>query len=453
MAAMDKPAFANSFWGDNDKGLEVLMTRMRQGKHVCQEVHDMLKERASLEEDYGKRLNKLAKSFSPKEEIGTLRDSLDVVKFEIEKSAKTHLDLAAEIRTKLEKPLSEFISEQSGIRKSHHQIVEKHQKAKAAQVSVVMKIKERYENKCEESNQLAQTRPDPNTKDAEKLKLKLHKTQAQAKQADAEYMGGVEKLTEIHRRWVDDFRAACVQCQQLEQDRFHFLRNSIWDLSNFLAAACVSDDEACERIRVSLESCDFEKDLTAFLDRSSTGADIPQPLQYVNYYSGTMEASRMNSGAEIVGRSDFGPVNSAPEPYGYDRRESTSASASDRGSIVHVVPYSNSANGGPVGASQLPMATAPTQGLPGPEHAPPPGESDMTFQYDPYDVPESMPVLFSVRVLYDYQAQAPEELSIGKGQLVPVIATHDDGWWEGLGSEGGRRRKGLFPSNFTETVK
>lgn len=46
------------------------MGRMRQGKHVCEEVHAMLKERASIEEEYGKRLGKLAKTFSPKEEIG-----------------------------------------------------------------------------------------------------------------------------------------------------------------------------------------------------------------------------------------------------------------------------------------------------------------------------------------------------------------------------------------------
>lgn len=32
-----------------------------------------------------------------------------------------------------------------------------------------------------------------------------------------------------------------------------------------------------------------------------------------------------------------------------------------------------------------------------------------------------------VKVLYDYQSQAFEELDITKGQIVPVIATHDDG--------------------------
>jgi hypothetical protein len=57
-----------------------------------------------------------------------------------------------------------------------------------------------------------------------------------------------------------------------------------------------------------------------------------------------------------------------------------------------------------------------------------------------------------VRVLFDYSSQAREELALKKDQLVPVIATHEDGWWEGLAMEDGKRRKGLFPSNFTEHV-
>ncbi|KAJ3153792.1 hypothetical protein HDU86_005125 [Geranomyces michiganensis] len=436
---MEKAAFATSFWGDNDKGLEVLMARMKQGKHVCEEVHAMLKERATIEDEYGKRMAKLAKSFNPREEIGTLRDSLEVVKGEIDKCAKAHLELAQEIRTKLEKPLSDFIATQSAIRKNHNINVEKQQKAKAAQVATVMKCKERYESKCTEAAQLSQMRADPSSKEGEKTKLRLQKTQAAAKQADTDYLSGVDKLTEIHKKWEEDFRVACSECQKLEEDRFHFLRGNVWNYANFLSGVCVADDEACERVRVSLELCDFSKDLALFLDRSSTGTTIPQPLQYINYYTGTQESGNRKGSVSDLAGSGSGDGDALHSPgYGYGdggpRRDSASS----------------------MGSGQVSGGTRPQTNSNGPLSAQPsaavaPG-GDTTFQYDPYEVPESMPVLFSVRVLYDYQAQAAEELSIGKGQLIPVIATHDDGWWEGLGSENGRRRKGLFPSNFTETV-
>ena len=92
---------------------------MKQAKLQTMEIHDMLKERASMEEDYGKRLVKLVKTFNTGYDAnGTLHDSLDVVRHQLERSARSHLDLANEIRLKLEKPLQEFINTQNTLRKN-----------------------------------------------------------------------------------------------------------------------------------------------------------------------------------------------------------------------------------------------------------------------------------------------------------------------------------------------
>ena len=53
---------------------------------------------------------------------------------------------------------------------------------------------------------------------------------------------------------------------------------------------------------------------------------------------------------------------------------------------------------------------------------------DYTFLYDPFEVQDKTIILFTVRVLYDYKSQAREELDIKKDQLIPVTATHDDGY-------------------------
>jgi hypothetical protein len=116
--------FANSFWvlpnnkGEGDKGLSVLLARMKRGKRTLMEVQTLLKERSMIEEEYGKKLAKLAKNFTPTEEIGTLRDSLCVMRTELEKSARAHLDFAQDIASKLSQPLQEFIDTQSSIRKN-----------------------------------------------------------------------------------------------------------------------------------------------------------------------------------------------------------------------------------------------------------------------------------------------------------------------------------------------
>ena len=52
------------------------------------------------------------------------------------------------------------------------------------------------------------------------------------------------------------------------------------------------------------------------------------------------------------------------------------------------------------------------------------------------------------RVLYDYAASSPQELSLKIGELIRVVEKFEDGWWNGerMG------RLGLFPSNYVELV-
>lgn len=52
---------------------------------------------------------------------------------------------------------------------------------------------------------------------------------------------------------------------------------------------------------------------------------------------------------------------------------------------------------------------------------------DSTFLYDPFEVQDKTTILFTVKVLYDYKGQAREELDIVKDQVIPVVATHEDG--------------------------
>ncbi len=60
--------------------------------------------------------------------------------------------------------------------------------------------------------------------------------------------------------------------------------------------------------------------------------------------------------------------------------------------------------------------------------------------------------IYIVRSLYDYDAQSPEELSLDQGQIIGVLATYEDGWWDGELQIGKSKKVGLFPSNFTERI-
>ena len=42
-----------------------------------------------------------------------------------------------------------------------------------------------------------------------------------------------------------------------------------------MSTVCVSDDEACEKIRVSLEKCEVDEVIQSFVQTKSTGQEIP----------------------------------------------------------------------------------------------------------------------------------------------------------------------------------
>ena len=58
------------FQGPEDKGLSVLMKRLKSGKRTSEQLLLVFRERASMEEEYGKRLAKLAKNFKIFQDVG-----------------------------------------------------------------------------------------------------------------------------------------------------------------------------------------------------------------------------------------------------------------------------------------------------------------------------------------------------------------------------------------------
>lgn len=59
---------------------------------------------------------------------------------------------------------------------------------------------------------------------------------------------------------------------------------------------------------------------------------------------------------------------------------------------------------------------------------------------------DGRPILFYVKTIYDYEATIAQEISFIEGQMIAVLRTQDDGWWEGELTS--TRARGVFPSNF-----
>jgi len=82
-------------------------------------------------------------------------------------------------------------------------------------------------------------------------------------------------LQETTHRWNVEWKQACDKYQDLEEERIDFLKGNLWTFANIMSTVCVSDDEACEKIRVSLEKCEVDEVIHAFVQARATGQEIP----------------------------------------------------------------------------------------------------------------------------------------------------------------------------------
>jgi hypothetical protein len=98
-------------------------------------------DRAAIEEDYAKRLSKLAKTSLGKDEIGDLKSSLENVLTETAQQASYHLSLSNELRTSVEAPTTEFSARLSNLKKGLQASVEKSYRNKGLQEGHVAKVR------------------------------------------------------------------------------------------------------------------------------------------------------------------------------------------------------------------------------------------------------------------------------------------------------------------------
>lgn len=282
---------ANNFWGKEDAGVSPLLTRMHNAKVTGDELKNFYATRAQIEEEYARKLLNLARKPLGSSEQGTLRMSLDVVRGEVESMGKQHQIVAAQMKSELEEPLSAFAGGIKERRKIVQNGIEKLLKTKTQQNMVVTKARDRFEQDCLKiKGYLAQGHMVMGQEER-KNKAKLEKTQIQMSTNSNEYEAAVKVLEETTGRWNREWKAGCDKFQDLEEERIDFFKSSLWSFANISSTVCVSDDQSCEKIRLSLEDCEVEKDITTFIKDCGTGQEIPDPPKYINFCRGDVDDS------------------------------------------------------------------------------------------------------------------------------------------------------------------
>ncbi|NWR31948.1 PPIP1 protein, partial [Tachuris rubrigastra] len=407
-------------------GYDVLVQRLLEGKKMCKDVEDLLKQRAQAEERYGKELIQIARKAGGQTEINTLKAAFEMLKQQIESVGNSHIQLAVMLKDEL-KGIEEFRERQKEQRKKYESAMERVQKSKLSHYKKTMESKKTYEQKCREADEAEQsferTSASGNQKQTEKSQNKAKQCRDAANEAENVYKQNIEQLDKVRTEWEQEHIKTCEVFQLQECDRITILRNSLWVHCNQLSLQCVKDDELYEEVRVSLENCVVESDIDYFIKTKMTGTQPPDAIGYENYYS--REPNRRNS--------------SPTQSCGMMKRFSGLLHGSSKNHMETATP------------SAPPLATELFVSVVGifSSFFPPLAERTDGV-YASIFVNEEAGITSSqdYRVLYDYTAQNMDELDISEGDIVVVIEENEDGWW--TAERNGQR--GFVPGSYLEKL-
>lgn len=104
------------------------------------------------------------------------------------------------------------------------------------------------------------------------------------------------------------------------------MKSSLWSFANIASTVCVNDDAACEKIRLSLEDCDVEKDIYSFIKTTGTGQEIPDAPKFINFCRGDINDAASDVSADDAAYSvaqfqrTMNPAfrSSSPQPSTYE---------------------------------------------------------------------------------------------------------------------------------------
>ncbi|KAK4509509.1 uncharacterized protein ATC70_007861 [Mucor velutinosus] len=305
---MTEQIFANNFWGLKDDGFQVLTAKMNNNKKTFDEIKSFYNVRASLHEEFGRKLMKHAKSSIGKEETGyfsTLHSLLASAHQEMEWTAQAHLNLAQKIKIRLEVDLDNFILEQKDKRKLTHTNVEKAHRYKQSSEQYLSKAKEKYESECAKLITMQTQIASVSGREAERMKQRMERTQHEIKVQEQEYRNACIKAADATDGWNKAWKMACDIYQGMEKKRLEFLHHSFSMYINVLSTASSQDQESYERFWKALDQYDPMQDIQVFIQEKGTGPKIPEPEIFVDYMDDPAKTFQQHTIADFPVPAEF----------------------------------------------------------------------------------------------------------------------------------------------------
>lgn len=288
---LDKP-FVNQFWGDPEKGFNVLQTRIRQSLTTLDEIILFYKQRVAIEKEYTKRLEKLnSQVVLGSLETGTLKIALDKMQLEnvhmIDHSSKMIGNINTHNVEKLQRFSHVYQKNTNKLEVHMARVLKKLRECRLHMEAT----KEKYRSECSTIKSLTLLLQTTWGREHEKSTAKMERSKHNLPSLRQNYQLAVERYHQIHEIWVRDWTIALLNVYQLEIERIQSCKLNCFGYCNHVASLCVDWDHSVDEARLTFAKVGAPLDVHEFARNYGTGHRISKPPEFVDFMEGENDDS------------------------------------------------------------------------------------------------------------------------------------------------------------------
>eukprot|EP00118_Oscarella_pearsei_P025420 m.308153 g.308153 ORF g.308153 m.308153 type:complete len:452 (+) comp43463_c0_seq1:212-1567(+) len=433
---------SDSFWEVGN--YKRVVKRIDDGAKLCDELVQLVTERAEIEAKYAGRLTKWKKKWEEViekgPEYGTMESALKAVMSEAEQLSDIHTNMKEQLISQVAPSVQQWKADHYHKHFFHFKEMkaaeegfDKAQRPWAKRLAKVEKYKKLYHSHSKQAEQALRQANDAerdaaiSPEQCKKLKDKAEKARNVQYNTKARYHEKLRDIDSYNPTYINDMEAEFQKCQDFERLRLEFFKNTVLMYKQILDLSVSSQfGGVYQQFQGAIGSTSSLEDLEWY--STIKGAKMPMNWPHFEEFSGTVEESQSQSGQGnlYVTSSRRGTGKSSPRP-------SPNTARVDRSMISAPVKT-------PLGASY-----GESQEDSDEEFVEPPPEPTEPDSGAGGNGDGECPV----RALYDYDGQENDELTFSAGDVLTKLEDEDEqGWCKGRLNG----RVGLYPANYVEPI-
>eukprot|EP00055_Hartaetosiga_balthica_P015570 m.92800 g.92800 ORF g.92800 m.92800 type:complete len:676 (+) comp8901_c0_seq3:109-2136(+) len=297
-ADFDPTKFFGSFWINDEKhdqsyGFDTLKEYQATGNTFLKEISGIFKERAAIEEQYAKSLQKLQGKALKIDNFteGSLRDGWSRIVQEFEEQAQWHTKIADMFKIRICESVLTFEKKVKKDQKQKQMAVDKEYAKYSDAVN--------YKNKCLKATfsktkdvetaevNLGDLRDPGNKKGTPKEIARgeraVKKSAESSKNADEVFKQSLTKLQEAREDWEEEMIKGCNALEELEGQRIQLLKQVFYDVSSTYTSLIPDMQKSYNECTTCAQNIDTAEVVAKICENRGTGQYTCQQVLYGTY--------------------------------------------------------------------------------------------------------------------------------------------------------------------------